>query len=115
VNRALFVPVRRHKAGASLRLFTTPAGVRTAIAFSSADRLRNVLGHRQGWIRLTGPVLASLVEELGAVRVVVDPTGVVRRRNRRSARRDGRSSGRRFPPGGRERREVTEPHDDRLS
>ncbi|MER5882976.1 SAV_915 family protein [Streptomyces sp. NPDC001941] len=70
----LYVPVRLGSAGGSqLRFMRTPLGARTAIAFTSEHRLREVLGTRQPWIRLAEPVLRSLVEPLGVETVTFDP------------------------------------------
>ncbi|MHC5903023.1 SAV_915 family protein, partial [Streptomyces sp. S6] len=40
----LYVPVRPRPSGCAARLFRTPLGTRTAVAFTSADRLAATLG-----------------------------------------------------------------------
>ncbi|GHE43092.1 hypothetical protein GCM10018785_10970 [Streptomyces longispororuber] len=69
----LFVPVRPGPAGCVARLFRTPLGGRTAVAFTSAQRLTTTLGSRQPWIRLSEPALRALAEPLGVALVTVDP------------------------------------------
>ncbi|MEU6058781.1 SAV_915 family protein [Streptomyces sp. NPDC047097] len=70
----LFVPVRPGHARLGVRLFRTPLGARTAVGFTSAERLAATLGAEQPWIRLSVPVLRSLAEPVGASLVTVDPT-----------------------------------------
>ncbi|WP_299529886.1 SAV_915 family protein [uncultured Streptomyces sp.] len=73
----LFVPVRpgseRHASVITARLFRTPLGDRTAVAFTSPARLARVLGAAQGWIVLSEPALRALAAPLGVRRLVVDP------------------------------------------
>lgn len=69
----LFVPVRPGPAGCVARLFRTPVGGRTAVAFTTPRRLSAALGPRQSWIRLSEPALRSLAEPLGVSEVTVDP------------------------------------------
>ncbi|MBD0747987.1 SAV_915 family protein [Streptomyces sp. CBMA152] len=70
----LYVPVRLGSAGGEqLRFLRTPLGVRTAVGFTSPERLCAVLGHEQRWIRLAEPALRSLAEPLGVTTVTVDP------------------------------------------
>lgn len=69
----LFVPVRPGPAGCVARLFRTPVGDRTAVAFTTERRLRAALGTRQPWVRLSEPALRSLTEPLGVGEVTVDP------------------------------------------
>jgi hypothetical protein len=71
--RSLYVPVRRGPAGTVLRLWRTPFGTRTAVAFTSDRRLRSVLGPCQPWIRLSEPALRRMAEPLGTRHVTVDP------------------------------------------
>jgi hypothetical protein len=73
----LFVPVRVSRYATALRLFRTPSGGRTAVAFSSPLRLAAVLGTGQQWVRLTEPALRGMTVELGVTRVVVDPAGTM--------------------------------------
>ncbi|MGW1818040.1 SAV_915 family protein [Streptomyces sp. NPDC002125] len=71
----LFVPVRPGRdTGAVVRLYRTPLGARTAVGFTSSERLTAVLGESQTYIRLPEPVLRALGEPLGAGLVTVDPT-----------------------------------------
>ncbi|WP_369357692.1 SAV_915 family protein [Streptomyces sp. cg2] len=69
----LFVPVRPGPAGCTARLFRTPLGGRTAVGFTSPQRLAEVLGGGQPWVRLSAPALRALAEPLGAATVTVDP------------------------------------------
>ncbi|WP_329315844.1 MULTISPECIES: SAV_915 family protein [unclassified Streptomyces] len=71
----LFVPVRPGRGAETVvRLFRTPLGARTAVGFTSKDRLATTLGEGQGCIRLSEAVLRELCEPLGADLVTVDPT-----------------------------------------
>ncbi len=72
-NRSLYVPVRRGPAGDVIRLWRTPFGTRTAVAFTSDRRLRSVLGPCEPWIRLSESALRGLAEPLGAARLTIDP------------------------------------------
>jgi hypothetical protein len=72
-QRSLYVPVRKGPAGDVVRLWRTPFGIRTAVAFTSDRRLRSVLGPTQPWIRLSEPALRRLAEPLGARHVTIDP------------------------------------------
>ncbi|MFF3645128.1 SAV_915 family protein [Streptomyces sp. NPDC002564] len=69
----LFVPVRPGPAGCVARLFRTPVGGRTAVAFTTPQRLTAALGARQEWIRLSEPALRALTVPLGVGEVTVDP------------------------------------------
>ncbi|MFD7495166.1 SAV_915 family protein [Streptomyces sp. NPDC059832] len=69
----LFVPVRSGPAGHCVRLFRTPLGARTAVAFTHERQLLRTLGQRQTWIRLSEPAVRALVAPLGVVDLVVDP------------------------------------------
>ncbi|MFE3651749.1 SAV_915 family protein [Streptomyces sp. NPDC059152] len=69
----LFVPVRPGPAGFAARLFRTPLGGRTAVGFTSPQRLAEVLGGGQPWVRLSEPALRALAEPIGATTVTVDP------------------------------------------
>lgn len=73
VRRSLYVPVRRGPAGSVVRLWRTPFGTRTAVAFTTDRRLRSVLGPTQAWIRLSEAALMRMVEPLGARHLTVDP------------------------------------------
>ncbi|NEA57293.1 hypothetical protein G3I60_24880 [Streptomyces sp. SID13666] len=75
----LYVPVRRGPAGFALRLCRTPLGSRTAVAFTSEQRLRSVMGAGQAWIRLSEPAVRALSAPLGATTVTVDPLLTARR------------------------------------
>ncbi|WAZ26140.1 hypothetical protein STRCI_007689 [Streptomyces cinnabarinus] len=70
----LLVPVRPGPSGCAARLFRTPLGDRTAVAFTSEERLIGTLGPEQPWIRLAEPALRTLVSPLGVTTVTVDPT-----------------------------------------
>ncbi|MEU5344165.1 MULTISPECIES: SAV_915 family protein [unclassified Streptomyces] len=69
----LYVPVRPGPTGCSTRLFRTPLGARTAVGFTSRERLTATLGDGQAWIRLAEPVLRALTGPLGVSTVTVDP------------------------------------------
>ncbi|MFF8960198.1 SAV_915 family protein [Streptomyces sp. NPDC014894] len=70
----LYVPVRLGSAGGRrLRFLRTPLGTRTAVGFTSRERLVRVMGAGQPWIRLAEPALRSLAEPLGVTVVTVDP------------------------------------------
>ncbi|GAA0602469.1 SAV_915 family protein [Streptomyces crystallinus] len=72
--RPLYVPVRLGSAGGQQLCFSrTPLGVRTAVGFTSPERLCAVLGPDQSWIRLAEPALRSLAAPLGVTTVTVDP------------------------------------------
>lgn len=70
----LFVPVRQCAAGPVVRVFHTPLGASTAVAFTTLERLTDVLGPEQAWIRLAEPALRGLVGPIGVAQLVVDPT-----------------------------------------
>ncbi|MEJ8642046.1 SAV_915 family protein [Streptomyces sp. MS1.HAVA.3] len=55
-------------------MFRTPLGTRTAVGFTSADRLAATLGAAQPWIRLSEAALRAMAEPLGASLLTVDPT-----------------------------------------
>jgi hypothetical protein len=69
----LYVPVRPGPSGCAARLFRTPLGDRTAVGFTSAQRLTATLGPDQAWIRLAEPALRALTAPLGITTVTVDP------------------------------------------
>ncbi|MFE0652579.1 SAV_915 family protein [Streptomyces sp. NPDC059534] len=70
----LYVPVRPGTRAVAVRVFRTPLGSRTAVGFTTAERLTATLGAEQPWIRLSEAVLRSLAEPLGAELLTVDPT-----------------------------------------
>lgn len=70
---SLYVPVRPGPAGCAALLLRTPLGGRTAVGFTSAQRLTATLGGDQAWIRLAEPALRSLTAPLGVTAVAVDP------------------------------------------
>ncbi|WP_329560084.1 hypothetical protein OG711_21520 [Streptomyces uncialis] len=74
--RTLYVPVRPGSAGCSARTFRTPLGERTAVGFTSADRLVAALGGGQPWVRLAATALRALTAPLGVARITVDPAFV---------------------------------------
>ncbi|MFI6644883.1 SAV_915 family protein [Streptomyces sp. NPDC050504] len=70
----LYVPVRTGSAGGQqLRFMRTPLGARTAVGFTTPDRLTAVMGEGQPWIRLAAPALLALTEPLGVHTLTVDP------------------------------------------
>jgi hypothetical protein len=84
-GRSLYVPVRRGPAGDVVRLWRTPFGTRTAVAFTSDRRLRSVLGPTQPWIRLSESALRRLAEPLGARLLTIDPLLTARPAGARAA------------------------------
>ncbi|WP_330329179.1 hypothetical protein OHS33_05150 [Streptomyces sp. NBC_00536] len=70
----LYVPTRPGGAHLVVRLFRTPLGTRTAVGFTSPDRLAATLGAAQPWIRLSEAALRSMAAPLGADLLTVDPT-----------------------------------------
>ncbi|MFF0437419.1 SAV_915 family protein [Streptomyces sp. NPDC004327] len=70
----LYVPVRPGTQTAAVRVFRTPLGSRTAVGFTTVERLTATLGAEQPWIRLSESVLRSLAEPLGIEILTVDPT-----------------------------------------
>ncbi len=69
----LLAPVRSGPLGHTPRLFRTPLGARTAVAFTTEQRLGAALGPAQPWIALAEPALRALAEPLGITRLTVDP------------------------------------------
>ena len=69
----LYIPVRPGPARCTARLFRTPLGARTAVAFTSQRALTATLGPGQAWIRLSEPALRTLTAPLGVTTVTVDP------------------------------------------
>lgn len=69
----LHVPVRRCSSGFSLRVFRSPLGDRTAVAFTTKRRLSDVLGTDQVSVRLALPAVRALAAPLGVDLVSVDP------------------------------------------
>ncbi|MFD4259670.1 SAV_915 family protein [Streptomyces sp. NPDC058534] len=69
----LYVPVRPGPSGCTTRLFRTPLGRRTAVAFTSERTLAATLGPGQAWIRLAEPALRALTAPLGVTTVTLDP------------------------------------------
>ncbi|MGW7428891.1 SAV_915 family protein [Streptomyces sp. NPDC054861] len=70
----LYVPVRSGTGPETvIRLFRTPLGARTAVAFTTTDRLTAVLGEAQPYIRLSESVLRGLCEPVGVSVVTLDP------------------------------------------
>ncbi|MEV7531554.1 SAV_915 family protein [Streptomyces hydrogenans] len=69
----LCVPVRPGAHGVTTRLYRTPVGARTAVAFTSPERLRATLGGDQPWIPLSEPALRALTRPLGIRALTVDP------------------------------------------
>ena len=69
----LCVPVREAGCGFVLRVFRDRDGSRCAVAFSSEERLRAVLGAGQRWLPLAEPALRDLARPLGISALVLDP------------------------------------------
>ncbi|WP_249375313.1 SAV_915 family protein [Streptomyces sp. I05A-00742] len=69
----LYVPVRPCPVGFALRVFRTPLGVRTAVAFTTPGRLAACLGRHQPAVRLALPAVRALAAPLGVTLVSVDP------------------------------------------
>jgi hypothetical protein len=72
----MVVPVRTKAGAASLRCGRLPNGERVGIAFTTADRLTEVMGADQPFIHLHERALKAMLAPLGVTRVQVDP-GVV--------------------------------------
>ncbi|MGW8762521.1 SAV_915 family protein [Streptomyces sp. NPDC055815] len=70
----LYVPVRPGTRTVAVRGFRTPLGTRTAVGFTTVERLTATLGAEQPWIRLSESVLRSLAEPLGIELLTIDPT-----------------------------------------
>ncbi|MEV8637444.1 SAV_915 family protein [Streptosporangium sp. NPDC051023] len=73
----LLVPVRPGRASVALRLFRTSAGERTAVAFTSRDRLVRALGDGHAWMWLTERALRGMLENLDVTGIVIDPAGTL--------------------------------------
>ncbi|MFG2196830.1 SAV_915 family protein [Streptomyces sp. NPDC048639] len=69
----LFVPVRSGPTGCTARFFRTPLGGRTAVGFTSEEKLSSALGRDQAWIRLSEPALHALAAPLGVTALTLDP------------------------------------------
>ncbi|GGX62551.1 SAV_915 family protein [Streptomyces hiroshimensis] len=72
-EQPLYVPVRRCACGFALRVFRSPLGTRTAVAFTTERRLSDVLGPDQPSVRLALPAVRALATPLGVDAVSVDP------------------------------------------
>ncbi|MER5627364.1 SAV_915 family protein [Streptosporangium sp. NPDC002544] len=73
----LFVPIWQGRFSVSLRLFRTAAGRKTAVAFSSALCLADVLGTEQQWMWLSEPALRGMIRDLDVIGIVIDPAGTM--------------------------------------
>lgn len=69
----LLVPVRSGPTGCAARFFRTPLGGRTAVCFTTEQRLIATLGADQEWISLSAPALRALAAPLGVPALTVDP------------------------------------------
>lgn len=69
----LYVPARPGGAHVVVRLFRTPLGARTAVGFTSPERLAATLGTAQPWIRLSEAALRAMARPLGASLLTIDP------------------------------------------
>ncbi|MFC1441236.1 SAV_915 family protein [Streptacidiphilus sp. N1-10] len=72
-HHLLFAPVRDTACGMALRLFRERDGSRCAVAFSTEQRLRAVLGSAQRCVPLSEPALREMTGPIGVTRLVVDP------------------------------------------
>ncbi|QMU73343.1 SAV_915 family protein [Streptacidiphilus sp. P02-A3a] len=72
-HHRLCVPVREGACGSVLRMFRDRDGSRCAVAFSSEERLRAVLGEEQHWLPLAEPALRALAAPLGVATLILDP------------------------------------------
>ena len=73
-HQLLFAPVRDTACGtAALRLFRERDGSRCAVAFSTEERLRSVLGATQRCVPLSEPALREMTDPIGVHHLVVDP------------------------------------------
>ncbi|MFF3209793.1 SAV_915 family protein [Streptomyces sp. NPDC002886] len=70
----LYVPVLPGRAEVVVRLFRTPLGARTAVGFTTAERLAATLGAGRPWIRLSESALRAMAGPVGASPLTVDPT-----------------------------------------
>lgn len=71
---SVFVPVRASHNCLVLRLFRTPLGERTAVAFTSEQRLVATFGPDQAWTLLSEPFLRHEAARHGVALLTVDPT-----------------------------------------
>ncbi|MFC5719145.1 SAV_915 family protein [Streptomyces gamaensis] len=69
----LYVPVRPCADGFALRIFRSPLGARTAVAFTSRARLLAVLGAGHDCVRLSLDAVHALTAPLGIDSVRLDP------------------------------------------
>jgi hypothetical protein len=69
----LLVPVRPGPTGCAARFFRTPLGGRTAVGFTTEQRLTATLGDGHAWIKLSVPALRALATPLGVTTLTVDP------------------------------------------
>ncbi|MFC8226085.1 SAV_915 family protein [Streptomyces sp. NPDC057287] len=70
----LYVPVRPGDgARTAIRLFRTPLGTRTAVGFTTSERLARTLGGKQAYVQLSEGLLRALCAPLGAHLLTVDP------------------------------------------
>ncbi|MGW3627963.1 SAV_915 family protein [Streptomyces sp. NPDC000880] len=88
----LYVPVRPGPAGCTARFFRTPLGGRTAVGFTSEERLCAMLGADHARIRLSEPALRALCAPLGVTSLTLDPQlsapAPAEDRGRKGSRRD---------------------------
>jgi hypothetical protein len=71
--RLLFIPVRPGPTGCAARFFRTPLGGRTAVGFTTEQRLTATLGDGQARITLSASALRALATPLGVTTLTVDP------------------------------------------
>jgi hypothetical protein len=72
-GHALFVPVRSGPAGCTTRFFRSALGTRTAVAFTTRQRLYQTLGADHPFIRLAEPALRAMAAPLGVTTLRIDP------------------------------------------
>ena len=72
-GHALFVPVRSGPAGCTTRFFRSALGTRTAVAFTTRQRLHQTLGADHPFIRLAEPALRAMAAPLGVTTLRIDP------------------------------------------
>ncbi|OON71368.1 SAV_915 family protein [Streptomyces tsukubensis] len=72
-SATLYVPVWPGTLGCRIRLFRTPVGDRTAVAFTSERTLVAALGACHPWVTLGEPAVHALTDPLGVTGLTLDP------------------------------------------
>lgn len=70
----LYVPVRAGTAWLVVRMYRTPLGERTAVGFTSRDRLEATLGPDQPWALMGESLLLEVAATQGVAALRIDPT-----------------------------------------